>query len=114
VTIDTVAPTVAGFTSTVILGNQFEIWFSETVQHNNFSNVDAATVVIGAIPLSMLLSSSNSWTDVDTRDGHPTTVWHFVPNASGWVEVTLTGVQDAAGNVATIPLRHYEFAVPLF
>jgi hypothetical protein len=37
-----------------------------------------------------------------------------VPNDSGWVEVALTGVQDAAGNVATIPLGHYSFTVPLF
>jgi hypothetical protein len=113
VTIDTIAPTLAGFTSTVTLGHQFEIWFSEPVQHGNFGGVDAASAVIGGILFSMPLSSSN-WTDIETRDGHPTSIWHFVPNDSGWVEVALTGVQDAAGNVATIPLGHYSFTVPLF
>lgn len=112
VTIDTIAPTLGNYTATVSLGNQFEIWFSEPVQHNNFGDLDIATVFTGTVTLSMLLNNSNSWTDLDTRDGHPTTIWHFVPNASGWVEVTLTGVQDTAGNVATIPLAHYTFTVP--
>jgi hypothetical protein len=29
------------------------------------------------------------------------------------VELELTGIQDLAGNVATIPRAHYEFTVPL-
>lgn len=109
VTIDTIAPGVGGFTSTVPLGSRFEIWFSEPVDHSGLTNY--ASMFNGTSLFSLPLSSS--WTDNVMKDGHLSSVWGFQPSTSGWVELELTGVKDAAGNVATIPLAHHEFSVPV-
>ncbi|GAB3470287.1 hypothetical protein GCM10027321_40490 [Massilia terrae] len=112
ITIDTIAPTVAGFTSTVPLGTNFEIWFSEPVRHDSLTGYASVFDNFTGALFKPLLNNPDSWSDNVTRDGHASSVWHFTPTNSGWVELTLTGVQDAAGNVATIPIAHYNINAP--
>jgi hypothetical protein len=113
VTIDTLAPTVAGHTSSVALGTNFEIWFSEPVVHSGLTNYADVNDNVTATLFHFALGNPGSWDDNVSRDDHPSSVWHFMPSNSGWVELELTGIQDLAGNVATIPRAHYEFTVPL-
>jgi hypothetical protein len=110
--IDTVAPTVGGYTTSLLLGHDFEIWFSEPVVHTGLTNSATFTDSVTHIPLALPLGTSGSWSDNVMRDDHLTSVWHFVPTHGGDVVVELTGVQDLAGNVATIPSAHYGFSIP--
>jgi hypothetical protein len=113
VTIDNVAPTATGWTSSVVLGNHFEIWFSEPVVHNGLTNYADVNDNITAALFHFALGDAGSWDDNVIRDDHPSSDWHFTPTHDGWVEVELTGVQDFAGNVAIIPRVHHGFTVSL-
>jgi hypothetical protein len=113
VTIDTIAPTVSGWTNSVALGSNFEIWLSEPVVHSGLTNYADVSDNVTAALFHFALGNPGSWDDNVSRAGHPSSVWHFMPSNSGWVELELTGIQDLAGNVATIPRVHYEFTVPL-
>jgi hypothetical protein len=111
ITIDTLAPTVTGWTPTVKLGHNFELWFSERVDHSALSSY--ADVSISPSLFHYSLADSAYWIDNAVRDDHTTSVFGFTPTNTGWLQLTLSGVKDLAGNEAVIPLAHYEFTVDL-
>jgi hypothetical protein len=113
VTIDTVAPTVADWTSIVHIGQKFQFVFSEAVVHSNAATSAAVFDSITGSLFNFSDGSGATWTNVE-QNGITTSVFSFTPTNSGWVEVAFNGLEDLAGNVITdtTPV-HRSFTVDL-
>jgi hypothetical protein len=105
--IDTTAPTVTSNWSLGSEGINFELVFSERVVPISTRPIASLLGLNASLPIDI---TNGTWTDT-TINGHDVTVYHALLSGAGSVDISLSLLQDLAGNTFADPVGH--FIVPL-